>query len=65
MISMGYRKLTQDLKPELSYYVLAEGTITPKLFSCGKERGLVLWRWKNSAALGEGKNLPGLIVELT
>ena len=65
MISMSYKKLAEDLKPD-SVILCADGTITLTVLSCNKESGLVCCRCENSALLGERKNvnLPGVIVDL-
>ncbi|KAF3782053.1 Pyruvate kinase cytosolic isozyme [Nymphaea thermarum] len=65
IISMSYRKLSEDLKPG-SVILCSDGTITLSVLSCDKERGLVCCRCENSATLGERKNvnLPGVIVDL-
>lgn len=65
MISMSYKRLAEDLKPQ-SVILCADGTITLKVLSCDKERGLVRCLCENSALLGEKKNvnLPGVVVDL-
>ncbi|KAG1371442.1 pyruvate kinase, cytosolic isozyme [Cocos nucifera] len=65
MISMSYKKLAEDLKPD-SVILCSDGTITLTVLSCDKEAGLVRCRCENSAVLGERKNvnLPGVIVDL-
>ncbi|URE38892.1 Pyruvate kinase [Musa troglodytarum] len=65
MISMSYKKLAEDLKPN-SVILCADGTITLTVLACDKESGLVRCRCENSAVLGERKNvnLPGVIVDL-
>ncbi|KAM7500329.1 hypothetical protein LguiA_024743 [Lonicera macranthoides] len=65
MISMSYKRLAEDLKPQ-SVILCADGTITLKVLSCDKERGLVRCLCENSAFLGEKKNvnLPGVVVDL-
>ncbi|RWW66467.1 hypothetical protein BHE74_00026158 [Ensete ventricosum] len=65
MISMSYKKLAEDLKPD-SVILCADGTITLTVLSCNKESGLARCRCENSALLGERKNvnLPGVIVDL-
>ncbi|CAL9775271.1 unnamed protein product, partial [Musa acuminata subsp. burmannicoides] len=65
MISMSYKKLAEDLKPN-SAILCADGTITLTVLACDKESGLVRCRCENSAVLGERKNvnLPGVIVDL-
>ncbi|CAL9152899.1 unnamed protein product [Musa hybrid cultivar] len=65
MISMCYKKLAEDLKPN-SAILCADGTITLTVLACDKESGLVRCRCENSAVLGERKNvnLPGVIVDL-
>ncbi|XP_010938149.1 pyruvate kinase, cytosolic isozyme [Elaeis guineensis] len=65
MISMSYKKLAEDLKPD-SVILCSDGTITLTVLSCDEEAGLVCCRCENSAVLGERKNvnLPGVIVDL-
>lgn len=65
MISMSYKKLAEDVKPGM-VILCADGTISLKVLSCDKEKGLVYCRCENSAVLGERKNvnLPGVIVDL-
>ncbi|KAG6511930.1 pyruvate kinase, cytosolic isozyme [Zingiber officinale] len=65
MISMSYKKLAVDVKPD-SVILCADGTITLTVLSCDKDTGLVRCRCENSALLGERKNvnLPGVIVDL-
>ena len=65
MISMSYKKLAEDVKPQ-SDILCADGTITLKVLACDKERGLVRCRCENTAVLGERKNanLPGVVVDL-
>nr|XP_043622678.1 pyruvate kinase, cytosolic isozyme-like [Erigeron canadensis] len=65
MISMSYKNLAQDLKPD-SVILCSDGTISLKVLACDKDRGLVKCRCENSAVLGERKNvnLPGVIVDL-
>lgn len=65
MISMSYKRLAEDLKPQ-SVILCADGTITLKVLSCDKERGSVRCLCENSAFLGEKKNvnLPGVVVDL-
>ncbi|KAK1367366.1 Pyruvate kinase [Heracleum sosnowskyi] len=65
MISMSYKKLAEDVKPD-SVILCADGSISLRVLSCDTERGLVKCRCENSAALGEKKNvnLPGVIVDL-
>ncbi|KAL8096660.1 putative pyruvate kinase, cytosolic isozyme [Apium graveolens] len=65
MITMSYKKLAEDVKPD-SVILCADGSISLRVLSCDKERGLVKCRCENSAALGEKKNvnLPGVIVDL-
>lgn len=65
MISMSYKKLAEDVTPD-SVILCADGSISLRVLSCDKERGLVKCRCENSAALGEKKNvnLPGVIVDL-
>ncbi|XP_050371464.1 pyruvate kinase, cytosolic isozyme-like [Argentina anserina] len=65
MISMSYKKLAEDVKPQ-SDILCADGTITLKVLSCDKDRGLVHCRCENTAILGERKNvnLPGVVVDL-
>lgn len=62
---MSYKRLAEDLKPQ-SVILCADGTITLKVLSCDKERGLVRCLCENSALLGEKKNvnLPGVVVDL-
>lgn len=64
MISMNYRKLAEDLKPE-SVILCADGNISLTVLACDKEQGLVPCRCENSAVLGERKNvnLPGVVVD--
>lgn len=65
MISMSYKKLAEDLKPE-SVILCSDGTISLTVLECDKELGLVRCRCENSAVLGERKNvnLPGVVVDL-
>ncbi|XP_065007558.1 pyruvate kinase, cytosolic isozyme-like [Musa acuminata AAA Group] len=65
MISMSYKKLAEDLKPN-SAILCADGTITLTVLASDNESGLVRCRYENSAVLGERKNvnLPGVIVDL-
>ncbi|XP_009405246.2 pyruvate kinase, cytosolic isozyme-like [Musa acuminata AAA Group] len=65
MISMSYKKLAEDLKPN-SAILCADGTITLTVLASDNESGLVRCRYENSAVLGERKNvnLPGIIVDL-
>lgn len=65
MISMSYKKLAEDVKPQ-SDILCADGTITLKVLACDKEHGLVHCRCENTATLGERKNvnLPGVVVDL-
>ncbi|KAG1338865.1 Pyruvate kinase [Cocos nucifera] len=65
MISMSYKKLSEDLSPG-SVILCSDGTITLTVLSCDKVAGLVRCRCENSAFLGERKNvnLPGVIVDL-
>ncbi|KAJ6798674.1 pyruvate kinase, cytosolic isozyme [Iris pallida] len=65
MISMSYKKLAEDVKPQ-STILCADGTITLTVLSCDKKLGLVRCRCENSALLGERKNvnLPGVVVDL-
>lgn len=65
IISMSYKKLAEDLKPE-SVILCSDGTITFTVLSCDKELRLVRCRCENSALLGERKNvnLPGVVVDL-
>ncbi|CAD5178427.1 unnamed protein product [Musa acuminata subsp. malaccensis] len=65
MISMSYKMLAEDLKPN-SAILCADGTITLTVLACDKESGLVRCRCENSTVLGERKNvnLPGVIVDL-
>ncbi|KAL5994993.1 hypothetical protein ACLOJK_025050 [Asimina triloba] len=65
LISMSYKKLAVDLKPQ-SVILCADGTISLTVLSCDKELGLVCCRCENSAVLGERKNvnLPGVVVDL-
>lgn len=65
MISMSYRKLADDVKPQ-SVILCSDGTITLTVLSCNKELGTVRCRCENSAFLGERKNvnLPGVVVDL-
>lgn len=65
MISMSYKKLAEDVKPQ-SDILCADGTITLKVLACDKEHGLVRCRCENTATLGERKNvnLPGVVVDL-
>ncbi|XP_074577141.1 pyruvate kinase, cytosolic isozyme-like [Curcuma longa] len=64
-ISMSYKKLAEDLKPN-SVILCADGSITLTVLSCDKDLGLVRCRCENSAILGERKNvnLPGVKVDL-
>ena len=65
MISMSYRKLVKDLKPQ-SVILCSDGTITLTVLSCDKEKGFVHCCYENSVFLGERKNvnLPGVVVGL-
>jgi len=65
MISMSYKKLAEDLKPQ-SVILCADGTITLTVLTCDKKLGTVRCRCENSALLGERKNvnLPGVVVDL-
>jgi len=65
MISMSYKKLAEDVKPQ-SVILCADGTITLTVLSCDKKLGMVRCRCENSALLGERKNvnLPGVVVDL-
>ncbi|GKC82862.1 pyruvate kinase, cytosolic isozyme [Tanacetum coccineum] len=65
MISMSYKNLANDLKPN-SVILCSDGTISMTVLACDKERGLVKCRCENSAVLGERKNvnLPGVVVDL-
>ncbi|KAF7145995.1 hypothetical protein RHSIM_Rhsim04G0086100 [Rhododendron simsii] len=65
MISMSYKKLAEDLKPQ-SVILCSDGTISLTVLECDKELGLVRCRCENSAVLGERKNvnLPGVVVDL-
>ncbi|CAL9102114.1 unnamed protein product [Musa acuminata var. zebrina] len=65
MISMSYKKLAEDLKPN-SAILCADGTITLTVLASDNESGLVRCRYENSVVLGERKNvnLPGVIVDL-
>lgn len=65
MISMSYKKLAEDVKPQ-STILCADGSISLTVLACDKENGLVRCRCENSAALGEKKNvnLPGVVVDL-
>ncbi|KAG8369078.1 hypothetical protein BUALT_Bualt15G0112800 [Buddleja alternifolia] len=65
MISMSYKKLAEDLKPQ-SLILCSDGTISLTVLDCDKDLGLVRCRCENSAFLGERKNvnLPGVIVDL-
>ncbi|XP_072996260.1 pyruvate kinase, cytosolic isozyme-like [Typha latifolia] len=65
IISMSYKKLADDLNPG-SVILCADGTITLTVLSCNKEQGTVCCQCKNSAVLGERKNvnLPGVVVDL-
>ncbi|KAI3445420.1 hypothetical protein Pfo_002085 [Paulownia fortunei] len=60
MISMSYKKLAEDLKPQ-SLILCSDGTISLTVLECNKELGLVRCRCENTAVLGERKNvnLPG------
>ncbi|KAG6535883.1 pyruvate kinase, cytosolic isozyme-like [Zingiber officinale] len=64
-ISMSYKKLAEDLKPN-SVILCADGSITLTVLSCDKDLGQVRCRCENSAILGERKNvnLPGVKVDL-
>ncbi|KAJ3682961.1 hypothetical protein LUZ60_013188 [Juncus effusus] len=64
-ISMSYKKLPQDVKPN-TVILCADGTISLKVLSTDPQNGLVRCRCENSAMLGERKNvnLPGVIVDL-
>ncbi|KAL3843540.1 hypothetical protein ACJIZ3_000943 [Penstemon smallii] len=64
-ISMSYKNLAQDLKPQ-SIILCSDGTISLTVLHCDKEMGLVHCRCENTAVLGERKNvnLPGVIVDL-
>ncbi|KAH0986284.1 hypothetical protein GBA52_013461 [Prunus armeniaca] len=65
MISMSYKRLAEDVKPQTDI-LCADGKITLKVLACDKELGLVHCRCENSAELGEKKNvnLPGVVVDL-
>ncbi|GFY93568.1 pyruvate kinase family protein [Actinidia rufa] len=65
MISMSYKKLAEDLKPQ-SVILCADGTITLTVLQCDRDSGLVRCHCENSAVLGERKNvnLPGVVVDL-
>ncbi|OWM63102.1 hypothetical protein CDL15_Pgr008018 [Punica granatum] len=65
MISMSYKKLAVDLKPG-NTILCADGTITLTVLSCDATAGTVRCRCKNTAMLGERKNvnLPGVVVDL-
>lgn len=64
-ISMSYRKLAEDVKPN-SGILCADGTITLRVLSCDTESGSVRCVCENTAMLGEKKNvnLPGVVVDL-
>ncbi|KAB1206749.1 Pyruvate kinase, cytosolic isozyme [Morella rubra] len=64
MISMNYRKLAEDLKPE-SVILCVDGSISLTVLACDKEQGLVRCRCENSVVLGERKNvnLPEVVVD--
>ncbi|KAJ4898547.1 Pyruvate kinase family protein [Raphanus sativus] len=64
-ISMSYKKLAEDLKPE-GVILCSDGTISLTVLSCDKANGLVRCQCGNSATLGEKKNvnLPGVVVDL-
>ncbi|KAJ0249754.1 Pyruvate kinase [Hirschfeldia incana] len=64
-ISMSYKKLAEDLKPE-DVILCSDGTISLTVLSCDKDNGLVRCLCGNSATLGEKKNvnLPGVVVDL-
>ncbi|KAL3620668.1 hypothetical protein CASFOL_035580 [Castilleja foliolosa] len=65
MISMSYKKLAFDLRPQ-SVILCSDGTISLTVLECNKELGLVRCRCENTAVLGERKNvnLPGVVVDL-
>ncbi|KAK6119044.1 hypothetical protein DH2020_047209 [Rehmannia glutinosa] len=65
MISMSYKKLAEDLKPQ-STILCSDGTISLTVLDCNKALGLVRCRCENTAVLGECKNvnLPGVVVDL-
>ncbi|XP_073120377.1 pyruvate kinase, cytosolic isozyme-like [Henckelia pumila] len=65
MISMSYKKLAVDLKPQ-SLILCSDGTISLTVLECDEELGLVRCRCENTAVLGERKNvnLPGVAVDL-
>lgn len=65
MISMSYKKLAEDLRPQ-SHILCSDGTISLSVLECSKELGLDRCRCENTAVLGERKNvnLPGVVVDL-
>lgn len=65
MISMSYKKLPHDLEPG-GTILCADGTISLTVLSCDPDGGTVKCRCKNTAVLGERKNvnLPGVVVDL-
>ncbi|CAI0384635.1 unnamed protein product, partial [Linum tenue] len=64
-IAMSYKKIAEDVKPG-SRILCSDGTISLRVLSCDREKGLVNCLCENSATLGEKKNvnLPGVIVDL-
>lgn len=64
-IAMSYKKLAQDLKPG-SAILCADGSIVMEVVSTDPAKGTVRARCKNTAVLGERKNvnLPGVVVDL-
>ncbi|KAK6159813.1 hypothetical protein DH2020_003194 [Rehmannia glutinosa] len=55
MISMSYKKLAEDLKPQ-STILCSDGTISSRSWGTQKALGLVRCRCENTAVLGECKN---------
>ncbi|KIZ06088.1 pyruvate kinase [Monoraphidium neglectum] len=65
VIAMSYAKLAVDLKPG-ALVLCADGSIVMEVISCDAKAGKVKARCKNTAVLGERKNvnLPGVVVDL-
>eukprot|EP00879_Flechtneria_rotunda_P010783 GHRR01011267.1.p2 GENE.GHRR01011267.1~~GHRR01011267.1.p2 ORF type:complete len:232 (+),score=82.48 GHRR01011267.1:119-814(+) len=65
LIAMSYKKLAQDVHPG-STILCADGSIVLEVISTDPAAGTVRARCKNTAMLGERKNvnLPGVVVDL-
>jgi len=65
LIAMSYKKLAHDVKPGSSI-LCADGSIVLEVISTDPAAGTVRARCKNTAMLGERKNvnLPGVVVDL-